>query len=246
MHPVIFKFGPITIYSYGLMIFIAVIVCFNLLSKEAKRLGYDKDAIFDLGFVILFSGIIGARLLYVLLNLGFYLKNPKEIFMFAHGGLAIFGGIIVATIVAFVFMKFKRLPFFSTLDLIAPFVALGQSIGRIGCLLNGCCYGFPCKIGFYFPVHDAVLFPTQLLSSFLLLVLYIVLRVGQGRPHATGMIFTSYILYYSVMRFFIEFIRADSPRLFLNLTIFQYFSFVLFVFGLILSYGIKWKKRISK
>lgn len=246
MHPVIFEFGPITIYSYGLMIFIAVIVCLNLLVKESRRSGYNKDVIFDLGITIIFSGIIGARLLYVLLNLDFYLKDPKEIFMLQHGGLAILGGIVAAIAAAFIFMKLKKLPFFVTLDLIAPFVVLGQSIGRIGCLLNGCCYGFPCKIGFYFPVHEAVLFPTQLLSSFLLLILYVFLRTKQYRPHPAGMIFVNYILYYSFMRFFIEFARADSGKLLFNLTFFQYFCIILFVFGLILYYRIKWKNKILK
>jgi phosphatidylglycerol:prolipoprotein diacylglycerol transferase len=138
MYPVIFKFGPITIYSYGLMVFMAVIIGLNLLVEEARRLGYDKDLIFDLGITITFSGIIGARLLYVLLNLGFYLENPKEIFMLTHGGLAILGGVVAALIAVFIFMKLKKMPFLITLDLVAPYVVLGESIGRIGCLLNGC------------------------------------------------------------------------------------------------------------
>ncbi|MFC1646311.1 prolipoprotein diacylglyceryl transferase [Candidatus Omnitrophota bacterium] len=242
MFPVIFKFGPITIYAYGFMTFIAVVVFLNLLVKQARRLGYDKDLIFDLGITIILFGFIGARLLYVLLNLDFYLRNPKEILMLTHGGLSILGGVFVAIIAAFIFMKLKKLPFLSTLDLVVPFVALGQSIGRFGCLLNGCCYGFPSRIGFYFYVHDEVLFPVQLVSSLLLLILFIVLRAKQNRPHSIGIIFTSYILFYSAMRFFIEFIRADSPKLLLNLTIFQYLCIALFVFGLILSYRIKWRR----
>ena len=246
MHPVIFKFGLVTVYAYGLMVFIAVVTCLNLLVKEARRLGYDKDLIFDLGITIIFSGIIGARLLYVLLNLGFYLENPIEIFLLAHGGLAILGGIVFSLISAFIFMKLKKMPFLDTLDLIAPYVVLGQSIGRIGCLLNGCCYGFPSEIGFYFPVHEEILFPVQLLSSFLLLLLFVLLRIKQYRPHSTGMVFVSYIIYYSLLRFFTEFIRADSSRLMFNLTVFQYFCIALLSFGLWLSYKIKWKNKILK
>lgn len=243
MFPVILKIGPVTIYSYGLMVFIAVIVSLNLLVKEARRMGYDKDTIFDLGIAIIFAGIIGARLLYVILNLNFYRHNPKEIFMLHHGGLAILGGVIIAILVTFIFMKLKKMPFLFTLDLIVPFAALGQSIGRVGCLLNGCCYGFPSKVGFYFPVHGAILFPVQMLSSLLMLFLFIFLRMKLHKPHSTGIIFTSYILYYSFARFFIEFMRADSPRLFLNLTIFQYFCLVLFASGLIFWYKIKWKNK---
>src|SRR3990167_496397 len=98
MHPIIFEFGPIKIYSYGLALFIAVLVSLNLLVKEAQRSGFDKDTFFDLGIVILLSGILGARVLYVFLNLDFYIKNPIEIFMLHHGGLAIFGGIVLSVI----------------------------------------------------------------------------------------------------------------------------------------------------
>ena len=244
MHPILFEFGPIKIYSYGLMLFIAVITSVSLLVREGGALGYNKDTIFDFGTVILFSGIAGARLLYICLNFSFYIKNPKEIFMLHHGGLAILGGILVAIIAAFIFSKSRNLPFLKILDLIVPFVALGHSIGRIGCFLNGCCYGMPSKFGIYFPVHNDVLIPTQLISSFLLLILFIVLRLKQSRPHLAGEIFISYILYYSALRFFIEFLRADSPKLFLGLTIFQYFCIVLFISGA-LFYNLTWKRKTS-
>lgn len=245
MHPVIFEFGPITIYSYGLMLFIAALVSLNLLLKEGQRTGYDKNTIFDLGIVILLSGIAGARILYILLNLSFYANNPKEIFMLQRGGLAIFGGIILSTAAGFIFVKIKKLDFLKITDLIIPYVALGQSIGRIGCFFNGCCYGMPCNFGIYFPVHGAVLIPAQLIDSFFMLILYIVLRFKQLRPHATGMILANYFMYYSVLRFFIEFIRGDSQRLFLGLTIFQYFCIFLFTLGTILFLNV-WKRKLSK
>lgn len=245
MHPIIFEFGPITIYSYGLMLFIAVFVSLNLLLWESQKRGFDKNTIFDLVVVILLSGIVGARLLYILLNLGFYIKNPKEIFMINHGGLAIFGGMLLSALASFIFVKSKKLDFLSIADLVIPYVALGQSIGRIGCFFNGCCYGIPWKFGVYFPVHKTVLIPAQLIDSFFMLILYIVLRSKQIRPHATGGILISYFLYYSVMRFFIEFIRGDSQRLFLGLTIFQYFCIFLFVFATILYFN-TWKRKVSK
>ncbi len=246
MHPIIFKLGPITIYSYGLMLFIAVFVAINLLVKEAKRKGYNEDFIFNLGAIILISGIIGSRLLYLLLNLEFYIKNPKEIVMLHHGGLAIFGGIVVAIIITFMFANSKKYSFLDIADLVIPYVVLGESIGRIGCLLNGCCYGAPCKFGLYFPVHSAILIPTQLISSLILLILYVILRLKQEKPHFNGAVFVNYLLCYSVYRFLIEFFRADSQRLFLNLTIFQYFCIGLFIFGFALNSGIKWKRKRLK
>ncbi|MDD5006111.1 MAG: prolipoprotein diacylglyceryl transferase [Candidatus Omnitrophica bacterium] len=246
MHPILFEFGPITIYSYGFILFIAVIVSLSLFVKEAARLGYNKDTMFDLGVTILFSGIIGARILYILLNLDFYLKHPKEIFMLHHGGLAILGGIFLGLVAAFIFAKRRKIPLLKILDLVVPYVALGQSIGRIGCFFNGCCYGIASdKFGIYFPVHNAILIPSQLISSFLLLILYIILRFKQTKSHKTGTILFSYLLYYSTGRFFIEFIRADSPKLFLGLTIFQYFCLALFITGLLL-YIFTWKRKTSK
>ncbi len=245
MHPILFKFGVITVYSYGFMLFVAVVVSLNLLLKEAKRKGYDADAITDLVMVVLFSGIIGARILYIILNLGFYINNPKEIFMLQHGGLAILGAIAVGTLATFLFCKYKKLPFLEIADLLSPYVVLAHSIGRIGCFLNGCCYGLPSKLGIYFPAHKATLIPTQLIDAVLLFILFIVLKIKQARPHQKGAIFVSYILYYSVIRFFMEFIRADSEKLFLGLTIFQYFCIVLFVLSSSFYISL-WKKRVSK
>lgn len=229
MHPVLFKFGVITVYSYGFMLFVAVAVSLSLLLREAKRKGYDTNVIMDLAMAVLFSGIIGARILYIILNLDFYLRNPKEIFMLHHGGLAILGGITAGILAAFLFCRRKKLSFLEIADLLSPYVALAHSIGRIGCFLNGCCYGLPWKSGIYFPVHEARLIPTQLIAAFLLFVLFIGLKIKQKKPHQKGAIIVSYVLYYSVIRFFMEFIRADSQRLFLGLTFFQYFCIVLFI-----------------
>jgi phosphatidylglycerol:prolipoprotein diacylglycerol transferase len=232
------------------MLFLAVVISLNAFLYQARKMGYDKDILTDLVLIILFSGIIGARLLYILLNLDFYINNPKEIFMLQHGGLAILGGIVAGILSMFLFCRRKKLPFAQVADLISPYVALAHSIGRIGCFLNGCCYGLPatapmaglpCKFGIYFPVHRLTLIPTQLIDSFLLFILFIVLKVKQKRPHKPGAVFVSYILYYSVLRFFVEFIRADSLKLFLGLTIFQYFCIVLFIISLLL-----WKRKSSK
>lgn len=246
MHQILFKFGPLTIYSYGFMLCIAVLVALHLLMREAYRQCYDRDTILDLGMTILLSGIAGARILFILLNIEFFIENPKEIFMLNHGGLSILGAMLSATIALSIFIKKKKLHFFKTVDLVIPFIALGQSIGRIGCFFNGCCYGIASKYGIYFPVHNAILIPTQLISSILLLMLFIFLRVQQQRPHYSGGIFVNYILYYSILRFFIEFIRADSPKHFFALTLYQYLCIVIFVSGLILSLVLKWKNKTSQ
>jgi phosphatidylglycerol:prolipoprotein diacylglycerol transferase len=245
MHPVLFKCGIVTVYSYGFMLFVAVAVALSLLLKAAEKKNYDKDLVTDLVMTILVSGIIGARILYVILNWDFYKGNPKEIFMLHHGGLAVLGGIVTGLLAAFIFCRYKKISFLEMADLVSPYVALAHAIGRIGCFLNGCCYGLPSKFGIYFPIHKTTLIPTQLIESVLLFILFLVLKAKEKIAHQKGTILVSYILYYSVIRFFMEFIRADSERLWLGLTIFQYFCVVLFLISS-LFYIALWKRKFSK
>lgn len=232
MHPIICTIGPFTIFSYGLMMAIAFLVSVSLAKARAKKEGLNPDLIFNFSFVVFVFGVLGARLLYVLQNLNFFLSNPLEIIMLQNGGLSWFGGLFFGSICGIVYLKIKKQSLLKILDLMVAFVALGQAIGRVGCLLNGCCYGKHSHAGIYFEVHDAVLIPTQLYSSLLLILIFIVLRFLQDKPHKTGLIFYSYLLLYAPSRFLIEFLRADNPHIIFGLTLFQVFSFFLFVVGL--------------
>ena len=195
---------------------------------QAKKEKVDPDIIFNLFFIVFIFGIIGARILYVIENISYYLRNPLEIIMLQLGGLSWFGGLILGFLSATVFLKKKKLSIYRILDLISPFVALGQAIGRIGCLLNGCCFGRISKFGIYFPVHKLVLIPTQIYSSLILVFIFIILRVLQDRSHKEGEIFFAYLLFYSLKRFFIEFWRADNEIIIFGLTLFQLMSIALF------------------
>lgn len=234
MHPQICTIGPVTIYSYGLTLALAFIVGSFLVCAQAKKEGISPEIVFNFTFFVFISGVIGARAFYVLDNFGYYLKNPKEIIMLQQGGLAWFGGLISAVICGVIYLKQKKLSVYRILDLVAPFVALAQAIGRIGCLLNGCCFGKVSQFGFYFPVHDATLIPTQIYSSLGLIAIFIYLRLIQDRPHQQGQIFSIYLLLYSTKRFIVEFWRADSERIFWNLTLFQLISIAIFLFSLFL------------
>ena len=229
MHPIICKIGPISIYSYGFAIAAAFFVCIFLLRVEARRQNLDPEKIYDLAFFILISGIIGGRILYVLLNLPYFLNDPLEIIMLHHGGLVWFGAFGFASLAAIIYLKWNKLPVLKTLDLFAPYLALGHAIGRIGCFLNGCCYGKPASWGIYFPIHGQRLIPTQLFSSFYLVIIFVVLRLYQQKTHKPGEIFFRYIFLYSLARFFIEFLRADSPHILLGMTVFQLICIFLFL-----------------
>ena len=243
MHPEICKIGPFTVYSYGLMLVTAFFVSSWLATQQARRLSLDPDLIFNLMFLVFIFGIIGARLLYVIQNLEIYAKNPLEIIMLQHGGLSWFGGLILSILVAVWYLKLKHLAVFVILDLIAPFAALAQAIGRIGCLLNGCCFGKISEYGLYFPVHDAILIPIQLYSSLILLLIFVILRFLQDRPHKSGQIFLTYLLLYSTKRFFVEFWRADNEIIFLGLTLFQVMSIAVFIFSLVALFMILKRKK---
>lgn len=260
MYPVICRLGPLTVYSYGLSLVLAFTIATLLLRRQAREQGLNPELLFNLSFVILVSGIVGARILYVILNLKTYLNKPLQILMLNQGGLAWFGGLIVASLSCMVYLSYKGLDIYKIFDLTIPYVALGQAIGRIGCFLNGCCYGLESlRFGLYFPTHDAVLIPTQLYSSLALLGIYIILRVKQLRvyPHTNlqyqhnriqevgvgayrrGEIFYLYLFLYCLWRFFIEFFRADSEIFILNLSIFQIFSIILFILSIVMLIRIK-------
>lgn len=234
MLPEICQIGAFTIYSYGLMLVLAFFTCTYLASLQAKKEGVSSEAIFNLCFFVFIFGIIGARIFYVFNNFGFYLRNPLEIIMLQHGGMAWFGGLIFGSCAAILFIKRNKLGLFKILDLLAPFIALAQAIGRIGCLLNGCCFGRVSKFGIYFKVFDQVLIPTQLYSSLFLLLIFFILRFMQERRHAPGMILCAYLFLYSVKRFFIEYFRNDSLRIFYGLTLFQALSLAMFFVSLLL------------
>lgn len=232
MHPEVCSIGPFVIYSYGATLVFAFLIAVTLASREAKRQGIDPDFIFNLNFVVFISGIIGARLFYVFENLGYYLKSPLEIIMLSHGGMSWFGGFFLGLASGIIYLRKRKEGVYKTLDLIVPFLALAQSLGRMGCFFNGCCFGKESLHGIYFPLHGKILIPTQLYSSLLLILIFIILRFIQSRPHKVGFVFYSYLFLYSIKRFIIEFFRADNKIIIFNLTLFQLISIFLFFFSL--------------
>jgi len=245
MSPTICTIGPFTVYSYGLMLAVSFAVAVMLLRRQAIREGFNTDFIFNLAFIVFIAGVLGARFLYVLEHIGFYLEHPLEIILLQHGGLSWFGGLIAGIASGIIYLRKERLDVYRTADLVMPFIAIGQALGRIGCLLNGCCYGQPSLTGIYFKTHAATLIPTQLYSALAMLAIFVILRLLQERPHRTGEIFFTYLVLYSLKRFVIEFWRADNPVILSGLTLFQLFSIALFIFAFVKLIQIK-KCRNSK
>ena len=236
MHPILLKFGPFIIYSYGVMVAIGFALSTIFIYRRAPKFSIDKDRAVDLTIVILIFGVLGARLLYVLLNLSFYLANPIEIIMLSKGGLVWYGGFFSGIAAMAVYLRIHKLGFWPVVDLIVPYVALAQSFGRIGCFLNGCCYGIKVNPGFpfavTFPCEDFLRFPAQLISAALLFIIFVILLIWQDRRRFVGEIALAYCVLYSSKRFIMEFLRGDNPKMLLGLTISQIISASLFIVAL--------------
>lgn len=234
MHPILLKIGPFTMYSYGLMVAIGFAVSVFLIYRRAAKFNISQDKVIDLAILILVWGIIGARLLYVLLNLSFYLTNPLDIIKLSNGGLVWYGGFAAALLAVIVYLKKNGLNFWDITDLFAPYIALGQSFGRIGCFLNGCCYGISG-------------FPIQLIASASLFIIFLILLVMQDKRHFAGEVFLGYCILYSLKRFIIEFFRGDNPKILSVFTLSQVISVVIFAAALALFIykASTWKTRHS-
>jgi len=176
-----------------------------------------------------------------LLNLDYFLKDPSEIYKLQNGGLAWQGGLIFATATAFFYLKKHRLPVLKFLDIASPYGALGQSIGRIGCFLNGCCYGKPVWWGPYFPVHDARLHPTQIYESVGLLAVFLILKNLNTKKWGEGRVFAVYLMLAAALRFVVQFFRDDHDPIWFGLSIFQWVCIVVFLSAIVFFKYLKHK-----
>ena len=252
MHPVILRIGPFSIYSYGVMVALGFGLATALIYKNAARYGIDKSKIIDFAILILFAGIVGARVFYVLSNMDHYIANPFDILNLSKGGLVWYGGFGSALFASIWYLKKNSIPFWTFADFVAPYTALAQGLGRIGCFLNGCCFGMeaPGRLPFaaIFPDSHILRHPTQLYSSLALLFIFIILRIRQERPHFTGQIFLAYCILYSMKRYILEYLRSDNPILTLGLTISQVISITVFSISipLFLYKAFEWKRALLR
>ncbi|OEU84435.1 MAG: prolipoprotein diacylglyceryl transferase [Desulfobacterales bacterium S5133MH4] len=224
MHPVLFRIGPLTLHTYGVFVATAFLSAIALAVREARREGEDANKILDLCFYVLVAAIVGSRILYVLVNWSAFRHDPFEIVRIWHGGLVFYGGFIGAFLVAVWYIKRKGLSFLKTVDIIAPSLAFGQFVGRIGCFFAGCCYGkicdLPWAVTFAHPESLAPkgvpLHPTQLYSSINGLLIYLALVWLRRVKAFEGQIFWTYVLLYAVTRSIIECFRGDDRGMFVE------------------------------
>lgn len=224
MRSVLFQIGPIPIRSYGLMLWLALVVGLFWTIRASKKTSIKSEHVVDIALYGLIVGIIFAHLSSILLDLRYYLSNPSEITSLWSGifspsgglrGLSFHGGLVGGIISTFVYTRRKKLNFLAVADLFSPALALGYAITRIGCLLNGCCYGIPTKLpwGLQFhigPASDGLTppsHPTQIYAAIMNLVIFAFLIAIEKNRKFNGQVFSSYLAMYSVYRFLIEFLR---------------------------------------
>jgi phosphatidylglycerol:prolipoprotein diacylglycerol transferase len=230
MYPILFEFGNFRIYSYGAMVAFGFLTAIYFTSREARRTGIAHQKIFDIGLYAILSGIIGARFLHILLEFQHYVNRPFDAILINRGGLAFHGGLLTGILAAWFFIERNKMPLWKTADIFAPYIALGQAIGRIGCFLNGCCYGRPTNlaIGIHLPGHMFRLHPVQLYSSIFLILVFVLLKKVYKNKRFDGAVFFSYLIMFSFGRFFVDFFRGDLRTILFGLTTSQFISIGIF------------------
>ncbi len=206
---------------YGIMVALAVaVVVFWMVWQVRRGAKLSYDTIFTAALVAIPSGVIVSRLLHIIDRWDFYSQNPGLIVGFS--GLTIWGAVLGATLGIWIYSKFSKFNFGYFGDLVVPAVILAQAVGRVGCLLNGCCYGLPTSLPWgivythpesYAPLGVAV-HPTQIYEIIYLLIIFGVIFKLRGRFKPDGSLFLIYLSLYSLWRIGIDFLREGTSLLF--------------------------------
>lgn len=217
MNNVALEIGNLTVHWYGVLVAVGFLAGLWTASRRGLRDGLPADTMMDLGPWLIVGAIVGARLLYVVSywNEVFAEAPWWEVFMIHHGGLVYYGGLLGAIGSGILFVRRRGLPLWKVADTVAPSIALGHVFGRIGCLMNGCCYGVPTDLpwGIRFPhLHESggvPVHPTQIYESTLNLALYVSLAWLFRRKRFHGQVFACYLVAYALLRSLVELFRGD-------------------------------------
>ena len=221
MYPELFRIVPLTIQTYGAMYALGILAAAGLSEHLYRRRGGRPGVMADMVLPVMLGVILGARALFILVEREYYIQNPLEILMVWKGGLVFYGGLIGGALAFVLTTRLRRLPLWEMADILAPGVALGHALGRLGCFFAGSCYGRPTNLPWAVTytnpnslagdILDVPVHPTQLYSAaFLVLLSGILVFIG-SRSTFRGQVIASYGILYGTFRFFIEFLRGD-PR----------------------------------
>lgn len=233
MYPDLFKIGPVTVHSYGLMLGIAFLIGSTLFSRELKRVKLDENIGVAITFLAIIGGLVGSKLFYIIEEWNFgqggaFLSYFTADTLFSPSGLTFYGGLIIAFLMIFIYCRYKNLSMLQVIDAMAPATMLSYGIARVGCHLSGDgCYGLPVNntpfefLGFSYakgivPTHAGVLVhPTPLYELAASIVIFIILMSMRQRMKYYGQMFFIYLIFSGSERLIVEFIRLNPKVVFI-------------------------------
>jgi phosphatidylglycerol:prolipoprotein diacylglycerol transferase len=247
MHPILFEIGGWPVYSYGVLLAAAYLAGLQLAVVRARRAGLDAARVMDLGIYLIIAALVGAKLMLVVVDFDYFVAQPRELLSLARAGGVFYGGLIFSLLVGLWLVRRYRLPVWSAADMYAPGIALGHVVGRLGCLLAGCCYGRPTDLPWGITFTDPVaaanvgtplgtpLHPTQLYDAGAELLILVVLLVFErrGRPFP-GRTFWLYMLLYAISRLIVEVFRGDARGELMGMATSQLVSLILLPIALVM------------
>ena len=248
INPVAFHLGNLSVKWYGIIMAVAIVLACWMAINEGKKRQIIPDDFVDLLLWAVPLGYVGARIYYVIFEWGYYSQHPEQIIAIWNGGIAIYGGLIAGLIVLLIFCYKRILPPFLLLDIIAPGVMAAQILGRWGNFVNQEAHGAPTTLHFLQSLHlpqfiieqmkigGTYYLPTFLYESFFNLIGLILILSLRHKKHLfkQGEVFMTYLLWYSVVRFFVEGMRTDSLYIFGIIRVSQALSLILFIATIIL------------
>jgi phosphatidylglycerol:prolipoprotein diacylglycerol transferase len=250
VHPEIFHWGFLHVRSYGVMLAIAFLVGTWLALREARRLSLDEDQLVNVILVVLIASVLGARALYVMEHIQEFRREWGSVIALWQGGLTLYGGVIAGTVAGLLAARRFGLPMWTVADTLTPSLALGTALGRIGCFLNGCCYGRPTRMpwGVVFPPDsfaglefgNAPVHPSQLYFAAAGFVLFLVVWSMRRRFVVPGTLFWTFISLFALVRIPLDLTRAYEPEATvltisgLGITESQLTSLAITLFGLLM------------
>jgi len=253
VHPIAFYFGNHAIRWYGVMMALAFLAGLWTATRRARLANVHGEIIADVTMWLMAGSLLGARFVYVTTywKQEFAGHDFSEVFAIWNGGLVYYGGLIGATVAGFSYLAWKKLPVWKIADILAPSIALGSVFGRIGCLLNGCCYGRACDLpwAIHFPAdhetHGVGVHPTEIYDALLNLILYLALAWLFRRRKFDGQILALYFIGYAICRSTVEFFRGDYPADHIHAGLFtsaQLVSAPILIAGLALFF---WRRNVQ-
>jgi phosphatidylglycerol:prolipoprotein diacylglycerol transferase len=253
VHPILFELGPITIYTYGVLLAAAYLIGLGLAARRAQAAGLDSAKVLDLGIWVIIAALVGAKALLFVVEFNHFTASWQDFTSLLRSGGVFYGGLVAAIVVCIYLLRKHRLPLWHSADLFAPGIALGYFVGRLGCLAAGCCFGKPTDVAWAVTFTNPVanlnvgtplnipLHPTQIYESLAGLIIFLILIATEQRGRRfSGRTFWLFVLLYSISRFVIEFYRGDDRGMvFEALSTSQFISLVLGPVSLIMLWYLR-------